>query len=97
LSSCCSCGKAIGADEEVFTASAKAQPGVDLSSKQGQVIELRLLLPNRTVLAAVAGSDSQAKREGKDLLFMCCSLRCAQDMTAALQGEIDVGKHLGQG
>lgn len=97
LSSCCLCGNAIGPDEEVFSASAKARPGVDLSGEQGQVIELRLLLPGRVVLAAVAGKDSQAKRDGKDLLFMCCSARCAQDMTAILQGEIDLGKQLGQG
>ncbi len=97
LSSCGSCGKAIGDDQEVFSASAKIRPGLDLSSKEGQVIELRLLQPNRIVLAAVAGHGSQARQEGKDLLFMCCSARCAQEMTAALQGEIEYGKEFGLG
>ncbi|HEY7157054.1 MAG TPA: hypothetical protein VH575_24000, partial [Gemmataceae bacterium] len=89
------CGKVIGADQEVFSASAKVLPGIDLSGKEGQVIELSLLRAGRIVLAAVAGRDSQARREGKELLFMCCSARCALDMTAALQGEIDYGKELG--
>jgi hypothetical protein len=95
LSSCGSCGKPIEDDQEVFSASAKVLPGIDLSGKEGQVIELSLLRAGRTVLAAVAGRDSQARREGKELLFLCCSVRCAQDMTAALQNEIDYGKELG--
>jgi hypothetical protein len=97
LSSCCACGKAIGPDQEVFAASARVRPGVDLSKQQGQVIRLELLLPGRVVLAAVAGKDSQARQDGKDLLFMCCSARCAADMNAVLQDEIDIGDQLGQG
>jgi hypothetical protein len=60
LSSCGSCGKAIDADQEVFSASAKVLSGIDLSGKEGQVIELDLLQAGRPVLAAVAGRDSQA-------------------------------------
>jgi hypothetical protein len=97
LSTCCACGKAIGSDQEVFAASARAKPGVDLSREQGQVIELQLLLPGKVVLAAVAGKDSQARRDGKDLLFMCCSARCADAINAVLQDEIDIGKQLDQG
>jgi hypothetical protein len=42
LSRCGLCGTAIGPDQEVFSASATLRPGIDLSSKEGQVIELRL-------------------------------------------------------
>jgi hypothetical protein len=97
LSTCGWCGRAIAEDQPVFSAGAKARPGVDLSGQEGQVLELFLRQANKTILAAVPGRGSPARREGKDLLFMCCSQRCSQSLTEAFQSEIDLGKRLGFG
>jgi hypothetical protein len=93
-STCGWCGKTIPSDTEVFGFGAKARPGVDLSGKAGQVLPMYLAACDKTVLGAVAGLDSDAKREGNDLVFMTCSAACANLLRTALQGEIKLGNQL---
>jgi len=58
----------------------------------------RAIGTDETVCTTTAKSDRDpSKRKGMDLLVICCSARCAQDMTVAFQGEIDVGTQLGSG
>ena len=95
LSTCGWCGKAILKSTPVFGAGARVRSGIDLSSKEGQILELVLMLSKKTVLAAVTTSDSAAKAEGKDLMFMACSERCASDLKRACEQEIDLGNQLG--
>jgi hypothetical protein len=47
------------------------------------------------VLVAVAGLDSDARRDGHDFVYMTCSEPCAISLKTAFQGEIDMGKRLG--
>jgi predicted nucleic acid-binding Zn ribbon protein len=94
-STCGWCGKTIPPDTEVFGFGAKLRPDVDLSDKAGQVVPVYFVGHDKTVLAAVAGLDSDAKREGKDVVFMICSEACGHLLRAALQGEIRRGDQLG--
>jgi hypothetical protein len=89
------CGRAIPADAPVFGGGGKARPGVDLSEKAGQVILVRLLVARKTVLVAVSGVDSQARREGRDFVYMTCSEFCGRQLHDAFQTDIDVGKQTG--
>jgi hypothetical protein len=65
-STCGWCGKYIPPDTEVFGRSGKARPGIDLSNLAGQVIPVHILTAEKTVLIAVVGKDSDARREGYD-------------------------------
>jgi hypothetical protein len=84
---CAWCDEPIPEGSEVLSLGAKARPGVDLERK-GNVIELALDA-RRKALAIIPTPDSQAKKEGCDVLFALCSEECARSLKAALQEQID--------
>jgi hypothetical protein len=94
-STCGWCGRAIAPNAERLGFGARARPGIDLSGKAGQVMPLYLAGCDKTVLVAVAGLESEAKREGNDLVFMTCSVACGKLLQAAMQREIERGNHHG--
>lgn len=69
----------------------RVHEGIDLSRGEGKVIEITFDIAGKTVLAAVAGFDSPAKAEGKDIIFMACSADCGYQMQAALADELARG------
>ena len=85
------CGKVIDKDEPVFAVGARVHEGIDLSLVEGNVIELSFSVSNRKVLAAVAAFDSDAKAEGKDVVFMVCSDVCGKQVQAAFADELTHG------
>ncbi len=87
---CAWCNKTIPEDSEVFGLGAKVKQGFDIKNKEGKIIRLSLALTNKTVPAIVTTSNSDAKKEGKDLMFMTCSQGCAGNLKDALQKEKDV-------
>jgi curli biogenesis system outer membrane secretion channel CsgG len=74
-----------------------ARPDVELAHLAGQVMPLSITGANKTVLVAITGLDSDAKRAGYDLMYMTCSQTCGEQMRAALQDEIDRGNRLSLG
>jgi len=62
-----------------------------LSAVEGKIIELTFEAAGRTVLAGVAGFDSDAKAEGKDIIFMTCSEDCGLHIEAAFTDELPRG------
>jgi hypothetical protein len=94
-STCGWCGQKILPDKEVFGGGGKARPGIDLSTQTGQVLSLYLVGPGKTVLVAVPGPGSDARRDGHDLVYLTCSRACAEQLRTAFQGEIELGKRLG--
>ena len=86
---CAWCENPIGPDKEVFGFGAKANPEVDLNNSEGKIIQLPLVKCRKVVPAMVATNDSQAKKEGNDLVFMICSRVCGMTLKEALEEEID--------
>jgi predicted nucleic acid-binding Zn ribbon protein len=89
------CGKFIPPDTEVWGGGAKVRSEIDLKNQEGQVIEIYLARARRPLLVAVAGSDSEAKRQGYDVVFQTCSEECGKALMSALQNEIKVGNRGG--
>jgi hypothetical protein len=58
--------------------------------EEGSAIELNLLGASRVVSAVVPMNDSEAKREGNDVLFVICSEGCGAALKEELQEEIDI-------
>ncbi|HKO58258.1 MAG TPA: hypothetical protein VJ276_20510 [Thermoanaerobaculia bacterium] len=85
------CGKLIGEDDSVVAVGARVHEGMDLSLVEGKVIELAFSVSDRTVLAAVAAFDSDAKAEGKDVVFMVCSDACGKQVQEAFADELTHG------
>jgi hypothetical protein len=93
MHTCSWCGKMVSEDSEVFSVPGKAAAGVDLTDQEGNFIPMKLLLTGKTAYAFVTTSDSPAKREGYDLVFLACSQSCAESLRGALRKEIDISIH----
>jgi hypothetical protein len=93
-STCGWCGREISPDTEVFGGGGKARPGLDLTAHAGHVLPVHLVRLNKTVLIAVTGLDSQARREGQDFVYMTCSKACDQSLKTAFEDEIEMRKRL---
>ncbi len=86
------CGRHVPPDTPVFGGTAKARPGVDLTAHMGRVLSMCLASADKTVLVAVAGLDSEARREGYDFVYMTCSKSCARNLQTALERDIEIGR-----
>lgn len=86
---CAWCGKTMATDAEVIALSAKIKPEFRrLAQEQaGQIIDFHLLTTDRDIPAVVAGADSQARKDGKDLIFPNCSMACAKALDATIRQE----------
>lgn len=84
---CAWCGKYVTEDTPVYSRGGKLQPGVDLSAYAGQVITMRLASHRKTLLLAITGLGSEARREGYDYIFMICSHECGDELAEALRQE----------
>ena len=89
--SCAWCQKAIPDDVELFSVGAKAKPGVDLTRREGELLDIFLEKEGRSVKAVVVTLDSPAKMEGYDLLFVACSEGCAKELKDKVGWEIGAG------
>ncbi|NIO05998.1 MAG: hypothetical protein GTN74_15780 [Proteobacteria bacterium] len=76
----------------VFGFGGKARPGVDLSEYEGKAIEITIVTISKRVPMIVTSADSEAKRKGKDSMFMVCSEECSKDAKAAPEEDISVGR-----
>jgi len=67
---------------------AKARAGVELIPDEGPFLHVPLLtVPGKTVPCAVVADESDAKRQGWDLVFMTCSQECGEALRDTLQKE----------
>ncbi len=84
---CAWCGMELAPDAELFSLGAKVRPEVDLEGPAGTVIPL-YVDPGKTILGIVSGSDSEAKKQGNDILFVICSESCGKSLRKALQRQV---------
>ena len=90
ISTCTWCRKRIPKGSEVFSLGAKVKSGLDLQGQEGHAMQLLLAKSGKTVTAIVPTHDSQAKKEGHDLLFAICSRQCGMALKKVLQEELDL-------
>ena len=90
LSTCAWCGKHLPDNTPVFGFGGKKRPGVDLSQYEGHAIRITLATQPRSVTAMVTTADSNAKRDGKDFMFLVCSEECASEMKSVMEQEVSV-------
>ncbi len=91
---CCWCGVEISQDSPVYSLSATIRQDVEVPiEKEAYIIEVAV--PKSmdstqyvSVWAIVTGRESDAKKEGIDLIFMFCSKKCASELKEILQTKI---------
>jgi hypothetical protein len=89
--SCAWCGGEIPEGDEVFGTGAKIREGIDFvqgTSAEGFFMEVTIA--GRRVPTVVTGRDSEARKQGNDLMFMTCSVECAEELRIALERERDI-------
>jgi len=86
---CAWCDKKIPDDAEVFALGAKIKADYFQLAKQqaGQLVDFHLFTVDKDVPVVISAPDSDAKKEGKDLLFPTCSLKCGKALKATLRKE----------
>lgn len=92
LHTCAWCKKTISQDSEVFGFGAKANPGIDLSDKEGEFVALSSPSANKTLVALVTVKGSPSRQAGYDLMFVTCSQECAQDLKDSIERERDLSE-----
>jgi hypothetical protein len=95
LSRCAWCQSHISDDMEVFSAAAKLMPNVDLSEYESHCIQIGLISEEKPIYMMVTAQESEAKRDGKDCMFLFCSEECGKKLKNVLEKEISLGKMFG--
>lgn len=95
LARCAWCNQRIQEDQEVFAFGASLRPGIELSEYQSHCIEIGMISKEKPVYALVTVDESDAKKDGKDLMFMTCSEPCGLKLKEALEKEVSIGDLLG--
>ncbi len=91
---CFWCEKSVS-QKPVYALGGSFRPGVEHppSRDDGYLVKLAMsgnmdAAEVKWLWAIVAGSESEAKKEGFDLLFMLCSEVCGEELKKTLQSEI---------
>jgi len=95
LTKCAWCQNHIRDDTEVFGVGAKLKPDVDLSEYESHCIQISLVSEEKPIYMMVTAQDSEAKKEGKDGMFLLCSEECGKKLKNVLAKEISIGKMFG--
>jgi len=92
LSKCAWCQRHIADHMEVFGFGAKLKSKIDLSEYESHCIEIGLVSEEKSVFMMVTAQGSEAKNDGKDVMFLVCSETCGKKLKKVLEKEISLGK-----
>jgi hypothetical protein len=92
MTTCCWCGFHIGDNRELFGLGARKRPEIDISKYQGGVMPIRLATIDKTIWSIVPRFDSDACKDGKDIMFTLCSEACGEKLRDVLKYETELGK-----
>lgn len=87
---CSWCKGIMHSEQKAFCVTGKKLPGKDISMYEGQYVPLEVTSREETVMALVTASDSDARKEGIDFLFVVCSMECANELLKALKQDEDI-------
>ena len=92
LGQCAACRGNINELTEVFGLGIKLKPEADLSEFECHCVEIDLASEEKPVYMMVTTQGSEAKKDGKDGMFLVCSLSCGKKLKNVLEKEISLGK-----
>lgn len=92
LGQCAACRGNIDELTEVFGLGVKLTAEADLSEFESHCIEIDLVSEEKPVYMMVTKQGSEAKNDGKDGMFLLCSLSCGKKLKNVLEKEISLGK-----
>jgi len=91
MSTCCWCGVKIKDDDPIYSVGCKKRPEVDITKYESKVMPVKLSTIDKTIWSVVPPQNSDARREGNDLMFAVCSNSCVDNLTETLKREKEIG------
>lgn len=95
MGGCFWCGTSVS-QKPVYALGGRFRQGVEHPPDQDEGYLVQLAVSENTdsaefrwMWAIVAGSQSEAKKHGKDLLFMLCSEECGEELREVLRAELE--------
>ncbi len=92
MHTCAVCKSHIGDEVEVWGLGAKKAKDVDLFAFQGAVMPIIVEETDLVIPAMVALENSDAHKNGEDMVFMTCSQGCAVNLKITLEKETGIEK-----
>jgi len=90
LDHCAWCNRRMGEEGERIAIKARFRDRKEYRKNEGKVVSFALADAGRTVPAYVVTRDAPAKREGKEVIFQVCSDRCGDELTVAMNKEMNL-------
>ena len=90
LGHCGWCNRRMGEEGERIAIKARFRDQKEYRKNEGKVVSFTLADAGRTVVAYVVTRDAPAKKEGKEVIFQVCSDRWGDELTVAMNKEINL-------
>ena len=91
LDHCCWCNREMREDSERFSINTKFRDPKDYQKNAGRIVEFYVPTVDRAILALAVTRDSEAKKQGHEIMFVVCSERCREELSAALREDATGG------
>jgi len=88
LNHCRWCDREMGEESERFSINTKFRDPKDYRKNAGKIVEFYVPSVYRSIMAFAVTRDSEAKKQGYEIMFVICSERCREELSAALREDI---------
>ena len=88
LNHCCWRNREMGEDSERFSINTKFRDSKDYRKNAGKIVEFYVPSADRSIMGFAVTWDSEAKKQGYEIMFVICSERCREELSAALREDI---------
>ena len=91
MSTCSWCGKKVGNDVPIYAVGCKKRPNINIVRYEGKAMPVKISTIDKTIWSIVPPPDSDARRDGNDLMFTLCSENCGEKLKETLEKEKEIG------
>ena len=88
LNHCCWRNREMGEDSERFSINTKFRDSKDYRKNAGKIVEFYVPSADRSIMGFAVTWDSEAKKQGYEIIFGICSERCREELSAVLREDI---------
>ena len=92
MTTCSWCGLKIRGEGPIYALGCKKRPEVDISKYESKVMPVKISTLGKTIWSIVPPADSDARKDGNDLMFTLCSEKCGDQLKEALEIEKELGE-----
>jgi hypothetical protein len=92
MTTCSWCGLKIRSEGPIYALGCKKRPEVVISKYESKVMPVKIATLGKTFWSIVPPADSDARKDGKVIMFTLCSEECGDKLKETLELEKDLGE-----